>query len=102
MANSIILTEEEIVSRLKEFPGWTYVDNKINKEFVFKSFISALSFINQIAFFFEKMNHHADIHIYYKKVVFELQRFDVGGKVTDSDFIIAKEIERLYEGQYSL
>ena len=101
MADPIVLGPAEIQARLKELPGWTYANNKISKEFVFKSFIAALSCINQLAFFFEKNDHHADMHIYYKKVIFDLQRFDVAGKVTDRDFMVAQEIERLYREQYS-
>ena len=101
METPIIFNETEIADKLKELPGWVYSNNKISKEFVFKSFISALSFINQMAFFFEKHDHHADMHIYYKKVVFDLQRFDVGGKVTDRDFMVAHELERLYQEQYT-
>ncbi|MEK7652856.1 MAG: 4a-hydroxytetrahydrobiopterin dehydratase [Patescibacteria group bacterium] len=96
MDNPIILSQEEIEEQLKILPGWTYQNDKISKEFQFKNFISALGFINQMAFFFEKIDHHADMHIYYKKIVFDLQRFDVGGKVTDRDFLVAREIERLY------
>ena len=38
-----------------------------------------------------------DIHIlnenFYSKRLFELQRFDVGGKITDMDFKTTREIE---------
>jgi 4a-hydroxytetrahydrobiopterin dehydratase len=94
--NLQILEEEEILNRLKDFPGWNYKDNKIYKEFTFKSFMDAVAFIVKLAPISEKNDHHPDIHIFYKKILFELQRFDVGGKVTNRDFFIASEIERLY------
>lgn len=92
-----ILSAEEVRERLKEFPGWAYHDDKISKEFSFESFNIVLEFINKLAPFCNKIDHHPDIHIYYKKVLFDLQRFSVGGKVTERDFTVAGEIERLFK-----
>jgi pterin-4a-carbinolamine dehydratase len=39
------------------------------------------------------------MHIYYNKIVFELQRFDADRKVTDKDFVVAKEIENKYKNR---
>ncbi len=91
-----IIPDDEIKERLKNLPGWKYEDNKIKKEFKFDDFLDSLGFVNTLAPFFEQMDHHPDTHILYSKVIFELQRFDIGGKVTDKDFTIAEEIERLY------
>lgn len=92
----IALTPEEIQERLKSVPGWSYENDKIKKEFKLNDFIDVLGFVNMLAPFCEKIDHHPDIHIFYSKILFELQRFDIGGKVTDKDFMVAEEIERLY------
>ena len=94
-----ILTSGEITEKLKSVEGWIYKDNKISKEFKFDDFMGSLNFINALAPFCEAEDHHPDTHIFYNKVLFELQRFDVGGKVTDKDFMVAEEIERLYKSQ---
>lgn len=91
-----ILTKKEIREKIKLFPGWTYKTNKIVKEFKFADFVESLDFINKLIPYCELIDHHPDVHIFYSKVLFELSRFDVGGKVTDKDFMVAKEIERLY------
>ena len=39
------------------------------------------------------------MHLMYSKVLFELQRFDAGGKVTDRDILIAGEIEKAYRAR---
>ena len=96
MEKPIPLTEEEIKIRLADMPGWSFADNKISKKFKFKDFMDSLNFINRLAPFCEENDHHPDIHLFYNKVVFELQRFDIGGKVTDRDFVIARKIEELY------
>jgi len=92
-----ILTKEEVREKLKEFPGWKYNDDKISKQFNFAKFSDVLKLINELASYCEKIDHHPDIHIFYKKVLFELQRFSAGGKVTERDFLVAAKIERLYE-----
>ena len=91
-----ILTNEQIEEELKTLPGWKFENDKIAKQFEFKDFMDSLGFVNALAPFCEANDHHPDVHIFYSKVLFELQRFDVGGKVTDKDFLVAHEIERLY------
>ena len=91
-----ILTDQEIQNELKNLNGWEYKDSKLTKEFEFKSFDQAVEFVNNLTTFCNEIDHHPDIHIYYKKIRFELQRFDLGAKVTDKDFMVAREIERLF------
>lgn len=100
MVTPKILTQEEITDGLQSLPGWEFKNNKISKEFKFTDFMGSLHFINTLAPFCEKLDHHPDIHIFYSKVLFELQRFDVGGKVTDKDFMIAHKIEELYAAKH--
>lgn len=95
-----VLSKENIEKKLKDFSGWSYHDNKITKEFEFKSFSDAVEFVNKLTPFCNSLDHHPDIHIYYKKIVFDLTRYSVGGKVTPRDFTVAAEIERLFK-QYS-
>lgn len=96
MDTPIILTEDQIQEKIKDLPGWQFANDKIFKQFEFKDFMDSLGFVNKLAPFFESMDHHPDTHILYSKVLFELQRFDIGGKVTDRDIEVAKEIERQY------
>jgi 4a-hydroxytetrahydrobiopterin dehydratase len=97
-----ILTEEEIKTSLERLPGWAYNDGKLEKEFVFTDFVGSLSFLNRLVAYFQEMDHHPDVHIFYSKVKFELQRFDVGGKVTDRDVQVAKKIEETYATENKL
>jgi len=90
-----ILTPEEINKSLGQIPGWIYKDDKISKEFVFPDFQNIVSFVQKLTPHFQKIDHHPDIHIYYTKAVFELQRFSVG-QVTARDIEVAKYIDREY------
>ncbi len=89
-----ILSDDEIETELKTLPGWAREDNKITKEFELETFSKVIKFINDLAQFFEDNDHHPDIHISYKKIRFELTRYDIGGKITEKDFLVATEIER--------
>ena len=91
-----VLSKEEVQEGLKNLPGWNYADDKISKEFKFNDFTDSLLFVNKMAPVFEENDHHPDTHIMYSKVLFELQRFDSGNKVTDRDLFIAHEIEKEY------
>jgi 4a-hydroxytetrahydrobiopterin dehydratase len=95
----IVLKPKEIKERLKKFPGWTFAKNKISKKFKFEDFKDSISFIRTLIPFFDKHDHHPDVTVMYSTVLFELQRFDVGGKVTDKDFFVAREIESRYKTQ---
>jgi len=103
MPNKIkILSDKEIEIKLKTLPGWVRKDNKITKEFELENFLNVVHFINDLAPFFEENDHHPDMHISYKKIQFELTRYDIGGKITDKDFLIATEIEQQYKRMHGL
>lgn len=89
-----ILSQAEINKELDNLPGWEQKNDKIIKQFELKDFMNAINFVYQLAPSFEKIEHHPDIHIFYNKILFELQRFDVGGKITDKDIEAAHEIEK--------
>jgi 4a-hydroxytetrahydrobiopterin dehydratase len=101
MTKPIILSEEQIQTQIKNLNGWTVSDNKLRKEFSFEDFMDSLNFVVKLAPFFEENDHHPDIYIFYSKIIFELQRFDVGGKITDKDFTVAQEIQKEYREKNS-
>lgn len=87
------LTNQQILEQLKSLNNWIYVNNSISKEFVFKDFIGAISFVNSVALEAEKMDHHPDILIYgWNKVKINLSTHSAGG-VTEKDFLLAQKIE---------
>ncbi|MEE9450493.1 MAG: 4a-hydroxytetrahydrobiopterin dehydratase [Ignavibacteriaceae bacterium] len=90
-----LLTSEEINNWMKELSGWQFHNNEIGKEFQFKDFPEALSFVNKVGEFAEEMNHHPDIFLHsWNKVNITLSTHDKGG-VTEKDFQLAKKINEL-------
>ncbi len=89
------LNESEIAGYMAEISGWEIIDNKkIRKEFKFKNFKEAMTFVNKIAEIAEAEGHHPDIHIFYNRVNIELWTHAVGG-LSENDFIMAAKIEQL-------
>jgi 4a-hydroxytetrahydrobiopterin dehydratase len=95
------LTSDAIKEKINNLPGWEFKDDKIFKEYEFHTFNEGLAFMNNLASFFNEHDHHPDMTIKYKKILFELSRFSIGGKVTDRDFTVARKIEEEYQQLHS-
>lgn len=76
-------------------PEWRVIDNKrIERQFKFKDFQEAMSFVNKVAEIAESEGHHPDIAIFYNKVTLTLWTHASRG-LTENDFIIAAKIDAL-------
>ena len=93
MSNNLSKNEIQINLKLLN-SNWKLLDNKIQREFIFKDFLSAFNFIKEIADLAENLNHHPDIFNSYNKVIISLTTHDLGG-VSKKDFKLATEIDNL-------
>ncbi len=90
-----LLKTMEIDNRLSGLPGWNYKDKHIGKLFELSNFREALDFVNKIGDTAENLNHHPDIFIHsWNKVKITISTHSEGG-VTEKDFLLAKQIERI-------
>jgi 4a-hydroxytetrahydrobiopterin dehydratase len=88
-----LLNKDEIKQNLSSLSGWIHEGNQIAKEFQFKDFAEALSFVNKVGAEAEKMDHHPDIFIHsWNKVKITISTHSEGG-VTKKDFQLAEIIE---------
>ena len=92
------LSKVEIHEKLKEMQGWSHVGKSIQKRYTLKSFVPAIGLVNKIAEAAEKEQHHPDITINYNVVSISLSTHSEGG-VTQKDFNLAKQIDKLAEAQ---
>ena len=76
---------------------WKSENNALNHEFKFKDFKQAFSFMTQVAFEAEKMDHHPEWTNTYNKVSIKLSTHDAGDIVTDKDHALAKKIDKVFE-----
>ena len=75
MSNNLSKNEIQINLKLLN-SNWKLVNNKIQREFIFKDFLSAFNFIKEIADLAENLNHHPDIFNSYNKVIISLTTHD--------------------------
>ena len=92
--NPYLLKEEEIKELSAKIEGWEITNHYLQKNFIFKDFIEAFSFMTKVALLCEKYNHHPEWQNTYSKVNIKLTTHDLGG-LTNLDEKIAIEINNL-------
>ena len=76
--------------------GWDIVEQRLMREFEFKDFIAAKSFVDEISMLSEDAKHHPEIHFGWGYVVIELYTHDEE-KITDKDLTLAHHINQIME-----
>lgn len=77
-------------------PGWQIVEGThLKKEFVFKSYLKTISFVNAMAWEANALNHHPDLEVSFGKCVVKITTHDNNNTISDKDFQLAKAIDRL-------
>ncbi len=88
------LTREMAEKLARDVPGWSLRDGEIEREFRFKDFRRAMTFVNEVADIAESEAHHPDIFISYSRVRLTLSTHRIGG-LSRKDFIVAARIDEL-------
>ena len=80
---------------LKTLKDWKKTRGReaIEKNYIFKDFTSAFSWMTRIALIAEKMDHHPEWFNVYNKVNVTLSTHDAGG-ITELDIKLAKEMDK--------
>ncbi len=73
------LSFREVSKAISQLPGWQLTNGKLRKNYQFKDFVHAFSFMTR-----------------YNQVTIELVTYDVGG-IRNLDIELAQKIDRLYE-----
>ncbi len=84
----------EITKSMQELNNWALESSTIVKEYELENFSQAIDFVNKIKEIAEKHNHHPDITIQYNVVFLVLTTHSAGG-LTEKDFEVAKEIDKI-------
>ncbi|MDE2863373.1 MAG: 4a-hydroxytetrahydrobiopterin dehydratase [Chloroflexi bacterium] len=91
-----LLTPEQLAERLKEAPDWSVADGQIAREFTLATFVAAIEFVGGVAAIAERLNHHPDIDIRYRRVRIAVSTHSAGG-LTELDFELAAQVDRLQD-----
>ena len=91
------LSDQEIQDSLTEIEAaWKIKEGFLRREFVFKDFVEAFSFMTAVALVAEKSAHHPNWKNAYNKVTIDLNTHDADG-ITNKDFDLAKAIDKQYK-----
>jgi 4a-hydroxytetrahydrobiopterin dehydratase len=85
------LSESDIAKRVKSLKGWKVVKGKLHRDFEFKTFEDAISFMIRASLEIVKLDHHPEWFNVYNQVRIDLVTHDVGG-ISQYDFILAKKL----------
>lgn len=88
------LSEAQVAERLSQLNGWEQRGIEISKSYKLPSFTAALVFVNTVGHLAEAIDHHPDILIKYRTVIFTISTHDAGG-LTTNDFDLAAQIDAL-------
>ena len=92
MADTI--SPDEARKRLTHLAGWDLTGTAIRRQFTFRDFAEAISFVVRLGFAAESVDHHPDILINYKRVTLTYSTHSAGG-LTAKDFAGAETADSL-------
>jgi len=84
------LTDEELQAGL--LPGWSVVGGQITKTFAFEAYKDGIVFAAVVGHLADRMDHHPDITIGYRKVTVAVDTHAVQG-LSPYDLELARRIE---------
>jgi 4a-hydroxytetrahydrobiopterin dehydratase len=91
------LSNNEVAGYLaNHLKNWTFKQTAINRDFKFKTFVDAFSFMTAIALEVEKIDHHPDWTNSYNKVNIDLSTHSEKG-ITQLDFDLAGKVDQIYK-----
>jgi len=90
------LTRQEVEQYLLHLPGWNLVEETVEKEFRFKTYLDGIAFASELGKIAEEQNHHPDIHIKWRRVKVIFSTHSVKG-LSENDFILAAKSELKYQ-----
>tara|TARA_B100000767_G_scaffold105070_1_gene100852 strand:- start:184 stop:528 length:345 start_codon:yes stop_codon:yes gene_type:complete len=90
----------EIHKYQKKIDGWTVKKNEkkvyfLEKNFVFKNFISSQNFITKVGEISEQENHHPDISFGWGYAKILISTHAIEG-LSENDFILAAKIDQIF------
>ena len=74
-----LIADHEVEAFLEAHPGWTRSGDEITRTYEFETFNHSIGFVTRVALQAEKVDHHPDIDIRWRKVTLTLTTHAAGG-----------------------
>jgi 4a-hydroxytetrahydrobiopterin dehydratase len=88
------LSQEQLARHLASLPGWQVEGRELVRSFVFSSYREAVGFAVQVALLAERLDHHPDLLLSYKKVTVRCTTHSASG-ITEKDLHLAGQISAI-------
>jgi 4a-hydroxytetrahydrobiopterin dehydratase len=88
------LGESDVKIRIDELASWTLDGDAIRRQYTFKDFADAMTFVVRLGFEAESADHHPAIRVDYKRVTLTYSTHSAGG-LTGKDFDGARRADEL-------
>lgn len=98
-AGTPALGGEDLERLLGRLGGWSAAGGgkRLEKEYRFPDFKSALAFVNRVGELAEREGHHPDIELGWGRVKLTLWTHSIGG-LSENDFILAAKADQALAG----
>ena len=92
------LAEANVRELLAQVPQWQLAENghALVRTFAFPDYYRTMSFVNALAHFANREDHHPDLSVHYDRCVVRFSTHDVGG-LSENDFICAAKADALFD-----
>ena len=92
VARPAVVSSDELDAFLASSPAWESDGGALVRRATAPTFAAGIRWVTQVAEVADTMDHHPDIDIRWRTLVFRLSTHDAGG-VTILDFALAREID---------
>jgi 4a-hydroxytetrahydrobiopterin dehydratase len=93
-----LLNEAAVRAAMESLDGWTGDTDALTRTVKLPSFPEAIAIVNRVAEVAEQLDHHPDIDIRWRTLVFRCATHFAGG-VTDRDVDLARRIDQIVAGR---
>jgi 4a-hydroxytetrahydrobiopterin dehydratase len=93
-----VLSDEQVDAALPDLDGWEHKDGALRRSIKFPAFLAGIDAVRRVGEHAEQKDHHPDIDIRWRTVMFALVTHSEGG-ITDKDVEMAREIDGIVKGQ---
>ncbi|WP_280435119.1 4a-hydroxytetrahydrobiopterin dehydratase [Nocardia carnea] len=91
-----LLDDNEISRRLEALSGWKRDGDEITRTFA-HTYHECVHLAMYVAAKAREVSHHPDMLITWQRIEFRITTHDVGRKLTELDFNLARDIDRIAE-----
>ncbi len=91
-----LLTDDQVQEALTRLTEWSQDEKTLVRKVRLPSFMQAIQVVNRVAEIAENDDHHPDIDIRWRTLVFHLSTHSAGG-LTAKDVALATEIDSVIE-----